>query len=112
MDFEGRGASRIQSENLLAYRLFDEVNNVLNEGMVKTLDISRSGIAIQSQVPMEVGLKIEITIGMGNDTVKTIGRVQNQKKIDGHNYQIGIEFDFLSDDDLNKIGMRYPSILR
>jgi len=111
MDFEARSATRIPTENLLAYRLMDSTGAVISEGMVKSLDISRNGIAILSNTPMETGLKIELSIGMGDDVVVAGGRIQNQKKIGDQNFQIGVEFDFLSDEDLNKIAMRYPSIL-
>ncbi len=96
----------------MAFRLFDDNDRVVNQGMVKTIDISRSGVAIQSQYEMPEGAKIELTIGMGTDVVKTCGLIKNLKKIDEDYYQIGIEFDFLTDEDLNKIGMIYPSILK
>jgi len=41
-----------------------------------------------------------------------MGTVQNQKKIAPDVYHIGIAFDFLTEEDLNKIGMVYPSILK
>ena len=112
MNFEGRGSKRVDSENLLAYRLFDKDKNVISDGMVKTLDISKTGIAISSQKPMEPGYKIELTIGLGEEVVKAHGMVKNQKSLPNKQYQIGIEFDFLTEEDLNKIGMLYPSILK
>ncbi len=69
MEFEGRAAPRIESENLLSFRLFDLEQKVVNEGLVKTLDISRTGVAIASKVPMETGYRIELTIGMGDEVV-------------------------------------------
>lgn len=112
MFFDGRSSSRIETENLLAFRLFDIENQVTNEGMVKTLDISRTGIAIEAKSPMQVGQKIELTIGIGEDVVRANGVVQNQKEIGERKYQVGIEFDFLTEEDLSKIGMAYPSILK
>jgi hypothetical protein len=112
MDFEARSANRIPSENLLAFRLLDENGAVINEGMVISMDISRNGIALLSKIPMPAGLKIELSIGMGDEVVIAGGRIQNQKKIGEDNYQIGVEFNFLNDEDLNKIAMHYPSILR
>lgn len=112
MDFEGRAAPRLESENLLAFRILDKDDKIIQEGMVKTLDISRTGIAIESKQPMEIGAKIILTIGMGDEIVRTSGTIQNQKQIADQIYHIGIEFDFLTDEDLNKIGMVYPSILK
>ena len=112
MEFEGRAAPRVESENFLSFRLFDKENNIINEGIVKTMDISRTGVAIESKVPMEPGLRIELTIGMGDEVVKTMGTVQNQKEMSPNVYHVGIAFDFLTEEDLNKIGMVYPSILK
>ncbi|MBN2424328.1 MAG: PilZ domain-containing protein [Calditrichaceae bacterium] len=112
MSFEGRGAQRVEGENLLAFRVLDNEDQVIKEGIVKTLDISRTGIAIEATTSMEAGQKVELTIGFGDDVVKARGSVQNTKEIGDKKYQIGIQFDFLSEDDLSKIGMAYPSVLK
>ena len=112
MIFDGRGASRIDTENLLSFKLFDAEDQVISDGMVKTLDISRTGIAIESRMFMETGSKVELTIGVGDDVVRTIGIVQNEKEIGENKFQIGIQFDFLTDEDLSKIGMAYPAVLK
>ena len=112
MKFEARGARRLESENLLAYRLFDGSGQVIDQGVAKTLDISKTGVSIASFHPMETGSRIELTIGIGRDVVKTMGTVKNNKPYDEKTHQIGIEFDFLSEEDLMKIGMVYPEILK
>ena len=112
MEFTGRGAPRVESDNLLAFRLFDPEGTNINEGTVLTLDISRTGIAIESPYPMEEGFKIELTLGMGDEIVKATGAVQNSKKIEDNKYHIGIEFDFLTEEDLHKVGMIYPEVLK
>ena len=112
MEFTGRGAPRVESDNLLAFRLFDKEGTNINEGTVLTLDISRTGIAIESPFLMEAGYKIELTLGMGDEIVKAMGTVQNSKKIEDNKYHVGIEFDFLTEDDLHKVGMIYPEVLK
>jgi hypothetical protein len=112
LDFEGRGAKRVESENLVAYRVVDKDDNTISQGMVITLDISKTGIAIQSKEFMEADSLIELTLGMGEDVVKANGIVKNIKKISDEEYQVGIEFKFLTEEDLNIIGMQYPSILK
>jgi len=112
LEFKGRVAPRVESDNLLAFRLFDPQGREVNEGTVKTLDISRTGIAIETPYPMENGYHIELTIGMGDEVVKAKGVVQNQKQIKEHVYHVGIEFDFLTEEDLNRIGMVYPEVLK
>jgi len=111
MEFEGRESKRIDTENFISYRLYDAEGRVF-EGMVTTLDISRTGTAIRSSRPMETGLKIELSVAVGDELVKTIGKVRNQKKNSDTDYQVGIEFDFLSDEDLDKLATVYPDIAK
>ncbi|MCD6375419.1 MAG: PilZ domain-containing protein [Caldisericaceae bacterium] len=111
MDFNGRAAKRLESENLLAFQLFDDQDQVILQGVVKTIDISRTGISIESFDPMEVGRKIELTIGLGENVVKAKGTIKNCVNKTEKTYHVGIEFEYLSDDDLNKIAMVYPEIL-
>ncbi len=111
MEFNGRGAKRLESENLLAFQLFDDQNQVILQGVVKTIDISRTGISIESFQPMEINRKIELTIGFGENVVKARGTVKNCVGKTEKTYHVGIEFDYLSDDDLNKIAMVYPGLL-
>lgn len=112
MDFEGRGAKRIESDNLVAYRLVDKDNNTISQGMVKAIDISKTGIAIQSKEFMEADTLIELSLGMGEEVVKASGIVKNIKKITDNEFHIGIEFKFLTEEDINIIAMQYPSILK
>ncbi len=110
MDFEGRESKRIGSENFLSYKLYDADGRICNQGMVITIDISRSGIAIKSPVVMEAGQKIELALGVGNELVNASGVVRNNKQINDNEWHVGIEFDFLSDEDLDKLASIYPEI--
>ena len=53
-------------------------NQVVGEGVVTIIDISRTGIAFSTNTPVETGLKIELAIGVGDEIVKTLGRIRNQ----------------------------------
>ena len=110
MDFQGRESRRIGSENFVSYRLFDAENRVFDEGMALTLDISRTGIGIRTDHDMEIGLKVEVVIAVGDELVKTYGHIRNVKEWDDGAQHVGIEFDFLSDDELNKLAQVYPEI--
>ncbi|KAA3608426.1 MAG: PilZ domain-containing protein [Calditrichaeota bacterium] len=110
MEFESRESFRVDSENFISYRVFNADDQVFFEGMATTTDISRTGIAIITTDSVETGLKIELAIGVGNEVVKTIGKVRNQKKNSDNEFQVGIEFDFLSESDLDKLSTVYPDI--
>jgi len=84
----------------------------INQGMPKTLNISRSGIALEYNMAFEKGYKIKLTIGMGDEVVKTSGTIMNTAELTPGVFQVGVQFDFLTEEDLNRIAMIYPSILQ
>ena len=110
MEFESRESFRVGSDNFMSFRLFNAEDQVFYEGVATIVDISRTGIAIVVSQPIETGLKIELTIGVADEVVKTNGRIRNQKQNSETEYQIGVEFDFLSEDDLDKLATVYPDI--
>ncbi len=110
MEFESRESFRVDSENFISYRVYNADDQVFFEGMATTLDISKTGIAILTTTSVETGLKIELAIGVGSEIVKTLGKVRNQKKLSDVEFQVGIEFDFLSENDLDKLSTVYPDI--
>ncbi len=110
MEFESRESFRVGSENFASYRLFNSEEQVIQEGVATITDISRTGIAFTTNYQPETGLKIELAIGVGDEIVKTTGRVRNQKSVDQKIFQIGVEFDFLSENDLDQLATVYPDI--
>lgn len=112
MDFVGRGTERVKTEDLLSFILFDAKGNKALEGMARTINISRTGVALEFSVAMDQGLKVELTMGMGAEVVKATGTIRNVNPIEDNKYHIGIEFDFLTEEDLNRIGMLYPSVIK
>ena len=112
MEFESRESFRVGSENFMSFRLFNADDQVFFEGVATIVDISRTGIAINTSTEVEAGLKIELTIGVADEVVKSFGRVRNCKKHSDSEFQVGVEFDFLSEDDLDKLSTVYPDIAK
>ncbi len=110
MEFESRESFRVDSKNFISYRLFNADNQVFHEGVATTIDMSRTGIAIITSSTIETGLHIELALGVGNEVVKAKGVVRNQKKHADGSFQVGIEFNFLSEKDLDKLATVYPDI--
>ncbi len=111
MEFKGRGSERVRTDTLVAFTVMAQDGTSIYQGMAKTLNISRSGIALEYSIPFDKGNRVELTIGMGAEVVKTTGTIMNVAELTEGVFQIGIQFDFLTEEDLNKIAMIYPSIL-
>jgi c-di-GMP-binding flagellar brake protein YcgR len=86
-----RKHERIQSLNL-SYICLDEDSNIVKQGMGRTLNISKSGILLETHFPIEPSHTVQLTIGMEENLLDIKGNPVHVKSLDGGKYQIGIEF--------------------
>ena len=112
MSSQERKSARLESDQFISYRLYDSEDRVCDEGMAKTVDISRSGVAVENRTQFEVGAKIELTIALTEDLVKTEGVVRNVDQKDESTYHIGIEFTNISESEINQLAEEFPEILK
>lgn len=91
-----RKHERIQSLNL-SYICLDENENIVKQGMGRTLNISESGILLETHFPIEHNHTIQLTISLEEDLLDLQGTPVHVREIDGGKYQIGIQFVGLDD---------------
>ena len=103
-----RKHERIQSLNL-SYICLDEDKNIVKQGMGRTLNISESGILLETHFPIESNHTIQLTISLEENLLDIIGKPVHVKSIDGGKYQIGIQFVDL-DENATKILQDYISV--
>lgn len=89
---EKRKHSRIDSLNLLNYFFSDESGDGSTQGMGRTLNVSESGILLETHTPINIDDIISLTIGLEEDMVEIKGRVVYTKENDKKMYEAGIEF--------------------
>jgi len=94
-----RKHERIKSLNL-SYICLDEDRNIVKQGMGRTLNISESGILLETHFPIELKHTIRLTISLEGDLLDIIGKPVHVQSIDGGKFQIGIQ---LIDLDANTI---------
>ena len=111
MSSQERKSTRLESDQFISYRLYDSNGRICDEGMAKTRDISRTGVAVENRSAFEVGSKIELTIALSEDLVKTEGVVRNVEKIDDSTYHVGIEFTKITDNEIKELAKEFPEIL-
>lgn len=103
---EKRKHTRIDSLHLLNYLLYEETENDATQGMGRTLNVSESGILLETHTPIEPNQKISLTIGIEENMVDIKGSViysnQNAKGM----YESGIEF-FVMDESAENILKAY-----
>ena len=86
-----RKHERIRSLNL-SYICLDENHNIVKQGMGRTLNISESGILLETHFPVEPSHIVQLTISLEEDLLDIKGKpVHITPKKDGK-YEIGIHF--------------------
>ncbi|MCP4748537.1 MAG: PilZ domain-containing protein [Desulfobacteraceae bacterium] len=89
---EKRKHLRIDSMHLLSYFYYDNDEDEATQGMGRTLNVSESGILLETHNPIGNAKNIRITIGFDEDMVEIKGHVVYTKQnADGKN-ESGIEF--------------------
>lgn len=102
---EKRKHSRIDSLHLLNYIYSEIKEDGSTQGMGRTLNISESGVLLETHTPISVGVNISLTIGFEEEMVDIKGRVVYTKENTEDMYESGIEFytmDAASQDTLHR----------
>ena len=89
---ENRKHKRIHSTNLLNYVCLDEEGNAFAQGMGRTLNVSESGILLETHVSLDPQTLVSLTIGMEEEIIDIKGTAIYSQKNDEGIYETGIEF--------------------
>lgn len=106
---EKRKHFRIDSMHLLNYLYFGENDDEATQGMGRTLNVSESGILLETHTPIEKNTVVSLTIGFEEDVVDIKGRVVYKKKNQKGLYESGIEF-FDVDHDAQNVLKQYITL--
>ena len=97
---EKRRHIRIDSTNLLNYVCINDDGEAYTQGMGRTLNVSESGILLETCVSIDSDADVWLTIGIEEDLVDLHGKVIYLKKSDEDKYEAGIQFSKISDEEL------------
>jgi c-di-GMP-binding flagellar brake protein YcgR len=86
----------------LSYICIDEAGNVVHEGMGRTLNVSESGILLETTFTTEPGQTLNVTLAIGEDLLDVNGQVVRADE-KGEVCLTGVEFRDLSEADRGKI---------
>jgi hypothetical protein len=86
-----RKHARFESLNL-SYVCLDDDNNIVKQGMGRTLNISESGILLEAYFPIDTSYEILLTIGLKDDLVDLKGRLAHSRPTEKGKHEVGIEF--------------------
>ena len=88
---EKRKNPRIDTLNLF-YICLDEDHQVVKQGMGRTLNVSESGILLETYFPIEAAHTVVLSIGFKDWLVDVKGRPAHIRSTGPDVYEIGVEF--------------------
>lgn len=86
-----RKNDRIASLNL-SYVSVDDAGRTIQEGMGRTLNVSESGILLETAFEAEPGQSVSLTIAVGDDLIDLKGEIIRCRKTAENEYQTGVRF--------------------
>lgn len=93
MVVERRRHSRVDSINLLTYSCYDKDDRLVEQGMGRTLNVSKSGILLETSTILDMDSLVYVTIAFDEDLVEIKGRVvRHIEGKDENFFDMGIEF--------------------
>ncbi|MFC1895089.1 PilZ domain-containing protein [Thermodesulfobacteriota bacterium] len=92
MSDEKERAARFDSLNLLHYACFDEEGQQVCQGMGRTLNVSETGILLETYAPVEDESPVTVSIGLEDDLVELKGKIMYCREVEQGKYKAGIHF--------------------
>jgi hypothetical protein len=89
---EKRQRHRINSLNLISYSCIDATENVVAQGMGRTLNVSEDGILLETHVSIDPEYTIELAIGLEDELINIKGSIIFSAPGKDEKYEAGIEF--------------------
>ena len=86
-----RKHQRFESLNL-SYVCLDENQKIVTQGMGRTLNISESGILLETHFKIEPEYLVVLTIGLEEDLLDINGKPIHSRSNDDRKFEVGIEF--------------------
>jgi len=92
MGINKRKHERVDALNLLSYVTIDSDGKEWNQGMGRTLNISESGLQLETNEPIQTKYILLISIGIEDQLVDIKGKVVYTNRGDAGMFETGIEF--------------------
>jgi len=96
MENEKRRSLRINSLNL-SYIGINEDNEIVKQAIGRTLNVSESGILLETHFPIESKQIVSLSLALEDDLINMTGEVVYSRPGDDEKFETGIKFIDLDD---------------
>jgi hypothetical protein len=90
--FERRRAERRYAMNFLDFEIVSAEGEILGRGLARTLNVSETGLLLETGQFFEPGQLLRITLGLENALVQLTGRVAHSRPCDDDLCTTGVHF--------------------
>lgn len=97
MKEDKRKHERYDALNLISYLVIDDEDNEVAQGMGRTLNVSQSGILLETHVALALKGTISLSVGLAEQMVAIKGHVVFCHPGEDGKHETGIEFEALDD---------------
>ncbi len=97
--FERRREQRLSSLHLLEYDILSPDGHVEGMGMARTVNISDTGLLLETGQFFDAGQRLRITLCLDNTLVKLVGKVVHSQPVNDELCSTGVMFLEFSDAD-------------
>jgi c-di-GMP-binding flagellar brake protein YcgR len=91
-DKNKRVNDRISSKNLISYVCTDDTNEIVETGMGRTLNVSESGIMLETHNHIDDNLNVLLSIGLEENLIDIKGKIVHSQLDDKGKHNVGIQF--------------------
>ena len=91
---------RVRSHNLLYVGVYEK-DVLIKQGIGRTLDVSESGIRLETHFPVDPKNIVQLSIGLKDDLVDIKGRAVHTVPGSSGKYEIGIRFNRIKKSSLD-----------
>jgi hypothetical protein len=108
--FERRRAERRYALNFLEFEIVAEAGDVLGRGLARTLNVSETGLLLETGHFFEAGQQLRITLGLKNDLIQLCGRVMHSEPVDNELCSTGVMFLEFTTEDRNTYSHHFEAL--
>ncbi len=89
---ERRKHGRVKTLNLVSFVCIDDKGNELDQGMGEAISISRGGICLETQIPIELQQILLLAVGFENELIEFKGEIIYCREQKDGIFNTGVQF--------------------
>ncbi len=89
---EQRATARSNDKNFLDYEVLSPEGSVIGRGLARTLNVSATGLLLETNQPFAPGQTLRITLGLRDELVQITGKIAHSEENAAALYNSGVCF--------------------